>query len=63
MPLLKLPVVLSVTRLVELLAFVCFVGDRRGQEHSGEEVYSNTVRVFDTGEHINNCRDSSSLLV
>lgn len=29
----------------------CFfvTGDRRGHEHSGEEVYSNSVRVFDTG--------------
>ena len=26
-----------------------FVGDKRGQEHSGEEVYSNKVSVFDTG--------------
>ena len=30
-------------------AAVCVAGDRRGQEHSGEEVYSNSVRVFDTG--------------
>ena len=30
--------------------FCCFlVGDRLGQYHSGQEVYSSSVRVFDTG--------------
>ena len=27
----------------------CFLGDRMGQYHSGQEVYSNSVKVFDTG--------------
>jgi len=35
--------------VITVITFVCVVGDRRGQEHSGEEVYSNSVRVFDTG--------------
>ena len=34
---------------IEIIAFFFVTGDRRGHEHSGEEVYSNSVRVFDTG--------------
>ena len=33
---------------IEITVFFV-TGDRRGHEHSGEEVYSNSVRVFDTG--------------
>ena len=28
-----------------------FAGDHMGQYHSGQEVYSNSVRVFDTSEY------------
>lgn len=30
----------------------CLLGDRMGQYHSGQEVYSNSVRVFDTGMYV-----------
>ena len=39
--------------IIIFVSCICDVGDRRGQEHSGEEVYSNAVRVFDTGPY--NC--------
>ena len=48
-----------------LMNFCCVcIGDKRGQEHSGEEVYSNKVSVFDTGQFkINTCKLQGTVTV
>ena len=41
---------IDICKDIQIVNLSCFVpGDRMGQYHSGQEVYSNSVRVFDTG--------------